>query len=213
MMKLAPLVCALSVCGPLVLQASAAESPVHSAASVAVANKDQAADGITSGRDTSIKAGRPVAQESSQAGSSKGDGSKGRNAAVAASPRRGSVTPPHAADRLARGTPDRLRAPHPAAARGRVARTANRRVEPHSAAISGNASARVRGLPGASSQALPTRPVATSTARLPPNVKAMIRGSIVGGPHPPGPGRLGGPPTGRTASNTAIDGTQMHRKF
>jgi hypothetical protein len=216
MMKIARLLCTLCACGPLALtpalEARAAESPAHNDASVAAANMGQAA-GTTPGRDKGLKAGRPAAQESTQAVSSKGDGSKSRNAAVAASARPGSVTPPHAAGPRARSNADRLHSLHPANARGRIAPTANQRVGPHSAAASGNASARGRALPGASPQALPKSPVPTSAARLPPSVKSTFRGSIIGGPRPVGPGRLGGPPTGRTANNTSIDGTQMHRKF
>ena len=213
MMKIARLLCALWVCGPLALEANAAESPAHNGASVAAANMGQAAAGTTHGRDTSINAGRLVAQESTQAGSGKGDGSKGRNAAVAVSPRRGSVTPPHAAGPLARSNADRLHSLHPAKAGGRITPTANRRVGPNPAAASGNLSARGRGLPGASPQGLPTPPVATSAARVPPSVKAMVRGSIIGGPRAAGPGRVGGPATGRVANNTAIGGAQVHRKF
>src|SRR5271166_5660715 len=144
MMKIARLLCALWVCGPLALEANAAESPAHNGASVAAANMGQAAAGTTHGRDTGINAGRLVAQESTQAGSGKGDGSKGRNAAVAVSPRRGSVTP-HAAGPLARSNADRLHSLHPAKAGGRITPTANRRVGPNPAAASGNLSARGRG--------------------------------------------------------------------
>ncbi len=173
MMKIARLLCALWVCGP-----------------VAAANLGQAAARTTHGRDTSINAGRPVAQESTQP-----------------------VTPPHAAGPLARNTADRLHSLHRAKAGGRITPTANRRVGPNPAAASGNLSARGRGLPGASPQGLPTPPVATRAARVAPSVKAMARGSIIGGPRAAGPGRVGGPATGRVANNTAINGTQVHRKF
>jgi hypothetical protein len=184
MMKLDSLRCALWVCGLLALEAGAAEAPAHNAASVAAANMGQAATVTGPGRDARIKAGRPAAQESTRAGPSKGDGSSGHNAALAAAPRRGSV-PPRAANPLARSNADRLHSLHPAMARGRIAPAANRRVAPMAAAASGNMSARGRGLPA---------------ARVPPTVKAMARGSMIGGPRAAGPGRLGGPATGRTAN-------------
>jgi len=205
MMKLAPLLCALSVCGPLTVEASAAESPARNGASVAAADMGQAAASTTPGRDKGLKAGRPVAQESVQAGSSKGDGSKGRNAAVAVSSRRGSLTPPRAAGPLARSNADRLHSLHPAKARGHVGPTA--------AAASGKLSARGQGVSGASPQALPTPPVATSVARVPPSVTPMVRSSTIGGPRAAGPGRLAGPATGRIAHNGTISGTQLHHKF
>ena len=190
MVKIARLLCALWVCGPLALEASAADSPARNGASEAAANTGQAAGSATPGRDMKLRAGRPVAQESAQAGSSKGDDSKGRNAASAASPRRGSVTPPHAAGSLARSNAKRLRSPHPAEAQGRITQTANGRVEPNAAAASRKLS-----------------------ARPPPTVKAMVRGSMIGGPRAAGPQRLGGPATGRTANNATISGTQLHHKL
>jgi hypothetical protein len=226
MMKVARLLCVLWACGPMALEAGAAESPAHNGASVAAADMGQAASGTALGRDTRIKAGRPAAQESTQTGSSTAAGSKGRNAAAAASPRRVSVTPPHAAGPLARSNADRLHSLHPAKERGRVAPNPNRHVGPTAAAASGKVSARGQGVPGASSQAPPTPPVATSAAqvpsslpvatsvaRIPPNVTPMVRTSSIGGPRAAGPGRLGGPPTGRTAHNGTISGTQLHHKF
>jgi hypothetical protein len=212
MMKIARLLCALCVCGPLALEANAAESLAHNGASVAAAKMGQAAAGTTPGRDTSINAGRPVAPESTQADSGKGDGSKGRNAA-AVSPRRGPVTPLRGAGPLARNNADRLHSLHPAKAGGRITPIANRRVGPNPAVASGNLSARSRGLSGAGPQGAPTPLVATSAARVSSNVKAMVRGSIIGGPRAAGSGRVGGPATGRAANNTAIDGTQVRRRF
>ena len=212
MVKFARLLCALWACGSLSLGAGAAESLPYHSASVA-ADTGQASAGNAPGRDTSIKTGRPAAQESTRLDSGKGAGSTGRNAAVAASPRRGSVTPPHAAGPFARSNADRLHSLHPANARGRIAPTANRRVGPPAAAVGGNVSARGRALPGASPQPQPKSPVATPAVQVQPSVKSTIRGSIMGGPRPAGPGRLGGPATARTANNTAIDGTRLHRKF
>jgi hypothetical protein len=206
MMKIARLLCALWVCGPLALDARAADSLVRNGAAVAPAKLGQAAGSATDGRDKGIKT-------TTQAGSSKGDGPKGRNAAVAASPRRGSVTAPRAAGPLARSNADRLRSLHPAKARGGIASTPNRRVGPKVAATSSNVSAAGRGIPGSHPQALPMRPVAVGADRVSPSAKAMVRGSAIGGPRAAaGPGQLGGPATGRTAHNTAIDGTQVRHK-
>jgi hypothetical protein len=171
-MKLAPLLCALSVCGPLALGAAAAETPARTAA--AVAN---------------------MARESTHAGASTGDGPKARQGVAAASPRRGSGMTARIARPLARSNADRLHSLHPANARAGAASTATRRVGSNAAA-SGNAPARGRGLPTASPHGLPTPPVASNAARDPPSVKAMVRGSIIGGPRAAGPGRLGGPATG-----------------
>jgi hypothetical protein len=196
MMKLARLLCALWVCGPLALDARAADSPARNGAALAPA-----------------RAGNPVAHESTPAGPSRGDSAKGRNAAVAASPRRASVATPRAAGLLARNNADRLHSLHPAKARGNTASTPNRRVGPKVGATSSNVSAAGRGIPGARLQALPLRPVAVGVARVSPSEKAMVRGSAVGGPRAAaGPGQLGGPATGRTAHNTAIDGAQVRHK-
>jgi hypothetical protein len=196
MMKIARLLCALWVCGPLALEARAADSPARNDGAVAPA-----------------KAGHPAAHESTQAGSSKGDGPKGRNAAAAASPRGSSVTASRAAGPLSRSNADRLRSLQPAKARGNTASTSNRRGAPKAATASSNLSA--RGIPGERLQALPTRrPVVVGVARVSPSAKAMVRGSAIGGPRAAaGPGQLGGPATGRrTVHNTAIDGTQVRHK-
>jgi hypothetical protein len=196
MMKIARLLCALWVCGPLALDARAADLPARNGAAAAPTKLGQAAGSTTPGRDKALEAGQPVAQESIQAGSRKGDGSKGRNAALTAAPRRASVATPRAASALARSNADRLHSLHPAKARGNIASTPKRRVGPKVAATSANVSVRGRGMP-----------------RATPSAKAMVRGSAVGGPRAAaGPGQLGGPATGRTAHNTAIDGTQVRHK-
>ncbi len=189
MMKIARLLCVLWVCGSPALEARAAESPAHNAASMA----------------PNINAGRSAAQESTQARSSKGDGSKGRDAAAAASPRRGSVATAHTARSLARSNADRPRSLHPTKALGYVAPAPNRRVAPKAGTASGNMSARGQA---------PTPRAAASAARVPRSVTAMVRGSAIGGLRAPaGSGQLGGPARGRTAHNAAIDGTQLHRKM
>lgn len=114
MMKIARLLCVLWVCGPLALQARAADSPAR--------------NGVVAPPAKLSRAGHPAAHESTQTGPSKGDGAKGRNAALAASPRRASAPTPRAAGPLARSNADRLRSPHPAKARGNNPLTPNRRV-------------------------------------------------------------------------------------
>jgi hypothetical protein len=195
MMKLALRLCALWVCGPLALGASATESAAQGASS---------------------KAGRPAVQESTHlhVDSGKGGGSKGRNAAVAVSPRRDAVTAPHAVGSLVRNNADRLRSLHLAKARGRIAPASSRSVGPDRAAATGNLAARAQGLRGATRVGLPALPVSQNAARVPSSVKAAaIRGPIIGGPRAAGPGRVGGPAIGRPAQNTAIDGAHMRRKF
>jgi hypothetical protein len=195
MKKIARLLCALCVSGPLALEAGAAQSPAQNGASAAAADAGQAALGTTPRGATSIGAGRPVGGDSTPVGSSKGrvgsskgqvgsskgqvgsikgDQSPRRNSAAAVSPRRGSVSPPHAAGPLVRSNADRLRSLHATKARNPTAPLANRRSGP-TAAASGNVLARGRGLSG--------------------------------------PGLLGGPATARTANRTAIDGATIRRKY
>jgi hypothetical protein len=207
MMKIARLLYALWVCGPMTLDARAADSPSRNGVAAPPAKLSQAgqAGGSTiDDRDKTIRAGRPVAHEPTQAGPSKGDGAKGRNAAVAASARRASVATPRAAGPLARSNADRLHSLHPAKARGNTPSIPNRRIGTKvaatsaaaSVAASANVSVRGRGMP-----------------RVTPSAKAMGRGASIGGPRvAAGPGQLGGPATGRNARSTAIDGTQVRHR-
>ncbi len=193
MMKLSVRLCALCVCGPLALGASATESAAQGASS---------------------KAGRPAVQESSHVlDLGQGGSSKGRNAAVAVSPRRDAVTAPPVGS-LAGNNADHLRSLQLAKARGRIAPASSRPLGPDRAAATENMAARARGLRGATRVGLPMPPVSQNAARVQPSVKAAaIRGPIVGGPHAAGPGQVGGPAIGRTARNSAIDGAHMRRKF
>jgi hypothetical protein len=184
MMKIARLLCVLWMCGPAALDARAADSAARNDAAVAPAKLGEAAGSSTPGRDRGLNG----------AASTKGDGSKGRNAAVAASPRGASIPTPRPAHPLARSNADRLHLLQAAKVRGNIASTPNRRVGPKATASS-------------------MRPVAVGAARLPSSAKAMVRGSAIGGPRAgAGPGQLGGPATGRTAHSTAIDGGQVRHK-
>jgi hypothetical protein len=196
MMKHAWLLCALCVCAPLSLQVRAAERPARTAESAATANQGEAVGGA--------RIGRPVVPESSRTGSATGRSSKGLRAAAAASPREGSMTPPHAGGLRARGTAGRLHPLLPANTHGSLASQANRRVALNSAAATGAVSVRGGGLQGAS-RAAPALPAITGADRL--------RGSSIGGPRTAGPGRLGGAAAGRTANTAGIDGARVHRKF
>jgi hypothetical protein len=182
-MKVVLRLCALWACGPLALGASAAEVPAFGGSAV-------------------------------------------RNAVVAASPRHDSVTLSRSAA-LARSTADRLHSLLSTRARGRIAASPNRRPGPSPAAAGGSSAAPARELPGRSPQGQPKAPIATSFARILPSLPAATsaarvspspmpaaaRGAILGGPRAPGPARLGGPAIRRTANNTGIDGTQIHRKY
>jgi hypothetical protein len=225
-MKVVLRLCALWLCGPLALGASAAALPAHGGSSAALDNMGQAVGGDPAGRDARIKSGRPVTQESTRVDSGKIGASGGRNAVVAVSPRHDPVTPPSAAAALARSHADRQHSLLSTRARGRIAPTSNRSPGRSSAAASGNVTARARGLAAARPQGLPTSPIATSFARIlplqpvatsavrvPPSLKAAAAGRPnLGGPRATGPGRLGGPAIGRIANNTGIDGKLIHRK-
>ena len=114
---------------------------------------------------------------------------------TAATPRRNSAPAPHAAAEIARGNANRPQSMRRQEMRGRVAKSPSRPIGPtRAAATAVTASAR------------------DTTVRTLPNLKVVPRGATIGRPHVAGPGRVGGPPTGRTA-NFAIDGTQLHRNF
>jgi hypothetical protein len=213
-MKIARLLCALWVCGSLAIDARAADSPARNGAAVSPVKTGQAAGSAAPGGDKGLKAGRRMAQESTQAGANKGDGSKGPNAAMAASPGRASnPTPRVAGHPLARTNADRLHWLRPAKERGRDAPTSNRRIGPTATVASGKVSARGQGVTSASPQAPPAPLAATNAARVPSSVAPLVRRSTVGGPRAAGPGRLGGPATSQIAHNGTIGGTQLRRKF
>jgi hypothetical protein len=212
-MRIAQLLCVIGACVPLALEASAAESPEHGGSSVAVTNMGQAARGAALGRDTLINARRAETQESTQVDSGKGGGSKSRNAAVAVSPRRGSVAQERGVGQLAHSNADRVHSLLSKQAHRRIAQAASRPVGSNRAAATGNVVGRGTGLRSAIPVGLTTLPVSNSAARIRPSLKAVTGGSMIGGPHAVGPGGLGGPAFRRTAQRATIDGTQLHRKF
>ena len=117
-MKIAHLLCTIGLWAPLVLEASAAESRAR-AGSLAEAAA-QAATSTAPGQDlASTKVvGRSQVQESIRANS--GNGLKGGNAAVAATPRRGSGPVTRGAAELARSNANRLHSLRGQEARGRT---------------------------------------------------------------------------------------------
>jgi hypothetical protein len=209
MTKIARLLCALWVCGPLVVEAGAAEAPAGNDASAALVDSGHDAADSTPGRDANIKAGRPVAQGPTEARSGEVGGSTGRHATVPVSPHRDSFTPPHAAGPFARSNADRLHSLSGAKARDSVAKAPNRMES--AKATAGNMAG--RGIHG-SSVGSPIPPVSNRAIRGGDSLAVVARGSSIGGgSYARGYGRLPGPATGRTARNASIDGTQLHRKF
>jgi hypothetical protein len=208
-MKVARLLCAIWVCAPLALDASAAESPERGGSPVA--DMGQEAGRAALGRDTSIKAGRAETRESAQVDSGKGSGSKSRNAAADVSPRRGSVRPQRGVGRLAHSNADRLHSLLSKQARGRLANASSRPVGSNGAATGSDGV--VRGPRGSNPVGGPKLAVSKNASQATTSAKTVVGESSIGGPHAGRLGRLGGPPIGRTANRAAIDGTQLHRKF
>lgn len=167
----------------LVIEASAAGSP---------ARADSPAESVrTAHAATSTAPDRDPARTKT--------GLKGANAAVTAAPR-------NAAEHT-RSNADRLHSP-----RARVAKSTSQPIVPkHAAATALTASARTQ--LDAHPLVPPKLSVSRNAVRALPNLNTVPRGSIIGGPHVVGPGRIGGPATGRAANSAGINGTPLHRKF
>jgi hypothetical protein len=186
-MKFGRLLCVLWVCGSLTLGASAAESPAHNGASVAAADTGQAG------------------------------GSKGRHAAVAASPRHGPATAQSGVAQVGRSNADHLHSlQQNAQARGQFARqpgggVGSTRAVTHGAHdIRGPQGATQAGQPklAASNGAVPPAAVRAGQSKLAASNSAASpaarltsnpRNSAIGGPHAQAQGVVGGPAIGRTA--------------
>jgi hypothetical protein len=93
---------------------------------------------------------------------------------------------------------------------GRLARQPNRPVGSIRAATAGPA---VRGPQGVRPASQPKLAAATSAASPAARLAVTPRNSTIGGPHPQGFGRVGGPAIGRATHGATIDGGQMHPKF
>jgi hypothetical protein len=138
-----------------------------------------------------------------------GRGSKGRDAAVAASPRRGSVTSQGGVAQAGRGNADRLHSLLNAQARGRLARQPVRAGSTRGV-IRGRSD--VRGSQGVSPAGNPKLAAPNSAAPSPVRLPTP-RNPAAGGPHAQGPGRVGGPAISRATHSATVDGAQLRRKF
>ena len=143
-----------------------------------------------------------------------GRGSKGRDAAVAASPRRGSVTSQGGAaqggiPRAGRSNADRLHSLLSAQAHGRLARQPVRAGSTRGV-IRGRSD--VRGSQGVSPAGNPKLAAPNSAAPSPVRLPTP-RNPAAGGPHAQGPGRVGGPAISRATHSATVDGAQLRRKF
>jgi hypothetical protein len=201
--------CAVLACAPLTVDARAPASSEDGSSSAAAANAGGAAGHAAPTRDTSNKAGHTGALESTQTGVRTGGGSKGRDAAMAVSPRHGSVMLRRGTGQAASGSAERLHALLNAQARGRLAHQPGRPIGSTRAAT---------GVPGVRSSygvgaAGQPKLVSKRTASPAPKLTATPRESTIGGPHVQSAGRVGGPVVGRTNHSAAIDGTELRRKF
>ena len=150
-----------------------------------------------------------------EARASAGDrGSTSRDAAVAASPRRGA------------GNADRVHSLLNAQARGRPARQPGRPVGSARAVAHGPDDA--RGRQGVSAAGQPKLAASNSAAAMPAGqtklaasnsapppaarLSSIPRNSAIGGPHASRLGRVGGPAISRTTHIATIDGAQLHHK-
>jgi hypothetical protein len=215
-MKVTAILCAILACVALAFEAPAIASSEDGRPSRPEANAGRAAPG----QDASAKPEGTHDREPAQArartgGGSAGGVSKARDAAAAASPRRGSVMPPRSGvqggpARAARGNADRLNSILNARAHGRLARQPSRpagtaRAVARGPEVHGPRDVGPAGQPKLATSNSPTSPA----ARPAPNP----RNSAIGGPHAQTLGRVGGPAiSGRTHSAT-VDGNQLHHKF
>jgi hypothetical protein len=227
-MKVSHILCAMLACAPLTFEARATASSADGPSSVAADNVGEAAGGTAPSRNAGAKARRSGDRGSAQAGARTGVGSKGQGAAVAVSPRRGSVTPQGGVAQGARSNADRLHSLLNAQAHGRRARQpspvgSTRRVT-HGPDVRGLQGVSPSGQPrlAASNSAAPPAAMPSGQPRLAASNSAASpaarpvatpRNSTIGGPHAQGSARVGGPAIGRTVHNAIIDGSQQHHKF
>ena len=223
-MKMSHIFCAMLACAPLTFGGRAGASSAGGPSSAAAAKVDEVAGRAAPSRNSVTQRGRMGDPGSNQAGAPTGSGSKGRDAAVAASTRRGSVKPQGAVAQAGRSNADRLHSLLNAQAHGRFARQPGGRVGSTRAVTYGPND--VRGPRGvspagqsrlAASSAVPasqSKPFASNSA-APPAAKLMStpRNSAIGGPHAQALGRVGGPAISRTTHSATIDGTQLRHKF
>ena len=229
-MKVPAISCAILACIALAFEARATASSEDGRPSRPEATAGRASGRTAPGQDASAKPegthDREPAQARARTGGgsagggstgsgSAGGGSKARDAAAAASPRRGSVMPPRSGvqggpARGTRGNADRLNSMLNARAHGRLARQPSRTAGTARAVARG---AEVHGPrdvgPAGQPKLGKSNTAALPAARPAPNP----RNSAIGGPHAQTLGRVGGPAiSGRTHSAT-VDGNQLHHKF
>jgi len=226
-MKVLHILCAMLACAPLILEARATASSEDGASSGASANVGEAAGRKVPSGNANTQARRTGDRGSNQTGAQAGSGSKGRDAAVAASPSHGSVKPQGAAAQAGRSNADRLHSLLNAQAHGRLARQPGGRVgsthivtqgpndirEPQGVSPAGQskpaASTSAAAMPAGQTKVAASNSAAPSAAR--PSSTPRI--SAIGGPHAQGLGRVGGPAISRATHSATVDGTQLHHKF
>jgi hypothetical protein len=230
-MKVSHILCAMLACAPLTYEARATASSENGSSSVAAANVGEAAGRAAPSRNAGTKRGRTGDRGPNQAAARTSDGSKGRDAAAAASPRGGSVPPQAGAGKAAasqagRSNADRLHSMLNARVNGHLARRPSRPVGSTRGAPGGPDLHGARGVSPAgqsklaasnSAAAMPlgqlkvaaSNSAASSAARL----SSAPRNSAMGGPHAQGLGRVGGPAISRATHSATVDGAQLHHKF
>jgi hypothetical protein len=220
-MRAAHIVCAVLACAPLTFEARAIASTEDGRPSQPQANAGQVAGPAAPDRDASGRSRGTPDPEPNRAhprtgSGSTGGGSKARNAAAGASPRRGSVTPAHGAAQsgaaqAGRANADRLHSLLNARAQGHLVRQPGRAVgSPHGAA----GSPAVRGSPPNAAPAGQPKLAAANSVPAPIVRPAVTpRSPSIGGPHAQVSGRVGGPAINGPKRNATIDGTQLRHKF
>jgi hypothetical protein len=209
-MKMSHILCAMLACAPLTFEARAATSSADGPSSAAAAKLGEAAGRAAPSRNAGTMRGRTGDRGSNQAGAQTGSGSKGRDAAVAASPRRGPVTSQGGVAQTGRSNADRLHSLLNAQARGRLARPPGRAGSTRAVTRGPDD---VRGSQGVSPAGQPKMAASNGAAPSAARLSSTPRNSAIGGPHAQGLGRVGGPAIGRATHSATVDGAQLHHKF
>ena len=215
-MKSIHIVCAILACASLSVEARATASTADGGSSQRVANAGQAAGSAATERDASARPAGTRDPESKRAHPRTGSGPKGRDAAGAVAPRRGSATPAHSAAqtgvaRAGRSNADRLHSLLNAKAHGRLVRQPGRAVGSTRGAVGDPA---VRGpSPSVVSAGQPKLAAANSAPAPAARPATTPRSPAIGGPHAQGSGRVGGPAVSRTTRSATVDGAQLRHKF
>jgi hypothetical protein len=233
-MKMSHILCTMLACALLTFEARATASSADGPSSAAAANIGDAAGRAAPSRNAGAKPGRAGDRGLNQAGAQTGIGSKGRGAAVAASPRHGSGTSQAGvaqggAAQAGRSNADRLHSLLNAQARGRLARQPGRvgstravtrgpddvrGPQGRSPAGQSKMAALNGGAPPAAVPAGQPKVAASSSAAPSASRLSSTPGyPAIRGPHVQGLGRVGGPAISRATHSAIVDGAQLHRKF